>query len=351
MHPPPWPAQWMQPGRKGNYGDEQGAEKGDFVLQQHYHDHSGPAHAVTMSTDSKLFVSASWDASMQIYDVSNGVPDGPTRTINGNGQKKMDGLYSLAFAKTAPEFIGCTSVDKYVYLWNHETCEMEKKLGGEAKHHQDEVNDIDFHAEQEVMVTVSDDLQALIWDFREGSCLRALKEPHGKTVYGATFLGKDLQYNVATCCFDRRTRIWDMRDKQVTRTLENHTDDIIGIDFTDASEPLLATGSDDGRACIWSCKTWKVLHTLDTKVVLGNHENEVKRIAFSRDGSMLACACSIGKVQIFTGLNTGNPSPLPTLSGHSDCVFDVSWGQDPLTGRNTLVSSSHDHSVIFWKQA
>merc|ERR1740127_43141 len=138
----------------------------------------------------------------------------------------MNGLYSVAFAKTAPSILGCTSCNKCVYLWNHQTGQLVSKLMG----HTDEVNGIDFHTSQQVMCTASDDCKVIIWDFQEGITLRTL-DKHTKAVYGTTFLGQEHQYLVATCCFDQKTRIFDMRDKQMVQMLTGHTDDIIGIDY------------------------------------------------------------------------------------------------------------------------
>merc|ERR1719345_482590 len=107
----------------------------------------------------------------------------------------MGGLYSVMFAKTHHDILGCTSCDRSVYLWNHTTGRMFLKLDG----HSDEVNGIDFHSSQQVMVTASDDNKAIIWDFQEGITLRTL-DKHTKAVYGATFLGNQNQYYVATCC-------------------------------------------------------------------------------------------------------------------------------------------------------
>jgi len=180
-----------------------------------------------------------------------------------------------------------------VYLWNHKTGKMLRKLTG----HTDEVNGIDFHTSQQVMCTASDDCKVIIWDFEEGIMLRTL-DKHPKAVYGATFLGQEQQYCVATCCFDQKTRVFDMRDKQVVALLQMHTDDIIGIDYS-TSKQLLATGSDDGLVAIWDTRNWKLQQKINTRDVPGLHENEVKRVAFCYDGSLLAAACSSGQVLVY----------------------------------------------------
>merc|ERR1712151_586272 len=111
--------------------------------------------------------------------------------------------------------------------------------------------------------------------------------------------GLQHQYFVATCCFDQKTRVFDMRDKQVVALLQSHEDDIIGIDYS-PSKTLLATGSDDGCVAVWDSRTWKQIMTINTRdTPKQNSEHEVKRVAFSNDGNYLAAACSSGQVLVY----------------------------------------------------
>lgn len=256
---------------------------------------------------------------------------------------KMGGLYCVAFAKTVPDVIGCTSADKSVYLWNIQTGRLSAKLLG----HTDEVNGLDFHSSQTVMCSASDDCKAIIWDFQEGITLRQL-DKHTKAVYGCKFLGNENQYLVATCCFDQKTRIFDMRDKSITALLSRHNDDIIGLDYS-SEKGILATGSDDGFVGVWDTKTWRLLFMINTREDPGIQDNEVKRVAFSADGNYLAAACSSQQVLVYD-LNQPSPKIVGRMEGHQDCVFDVTWGIDPASGKKTLVSASHDQTCQYWKE-
>jgi len=324
-----------------------------FILHRHWMHHKAPVHSVAMSPNSKYCASASWDASVNIYDFGSNDTKDPKRTLGGEKTPGAPGgLYSVAFAKTFPDLLGCTSVDKCIYLWNYKTGEMKHKFRGGTgdKAHEDEVNGIDFHSSQQVMVTAADDCQAIIWDFQEAICLRQLKAPHTKAVYGACFLGKVQEYFVATCSFDKKSRIFDMRDKSVVATLEGHTDDIIGIDHCEAG--MLATGSDDGTIMVWDVKNLQTntcLHKLNVKDITKRDDVEVKRVSFSKDGDMLAAACSSGQVVVVHGLKTGNVEAYAPLSQFKDCVFDVSWGnQLTPSGAPVLTAASHDHTVACW---
>merc|ERR1712232_1017411 len=110
------------------------------------------------------------------------------------------------------------------------------------------------------------------------------------------------QYLVASCCFDRKTRIFDMRDKQVVKTLTNHEDDIIGIDYSTKTQ-MLATGSDDGQIYFYDGrKGWDLHGRIDTKRDASKEDNEVKRVSFSGadcSDTFLAAAGSTGGVFVY----------------------------------------------------
>jgi len=328
------------PGQRRMEEDE---ENGNFVLERTIDIHAGPVHSVAMGTDMDIVATASWDSTAKLYNLRT---DEVVRTFSESqdGDEKMAGLYAIAFAKTMPEVLGCTSCDKSVYLWNHHTGKLLSKLTG----HTNEVNDIDFHSLQQVMCTASDDCKVIIWDFQEGLTLRTL-DKHTKAVYGATFLGPENQYFVATCCFDQKARVFDMRDKQVVTLLQQHTDDIIGIDYS--CKQLLATGSDDGLICLWDTRTWKMLQKINTKREGPGRqlENEVKRVAFSPCGNSLAAACSSGRVLVYD-ITTYPAKQLASLGGHTDCVFDITWGKCENSNAKKLISASHDKTVRYWKE-
>jgi len=325
---------------------------GKYQLWDKIECHHAPVHSVAMYKDSRTIATASWDTTCRIWDLEN---KEVVRTLGDpteEGSNRMGGLYAVAFAKTVDNILGCASCDKSVYLWDHKTGEFLNRLTG----HSDEVNGIDFHWSQQVMATAGDDCKCIVWDFGEGIILRTL-DKHLKAVYGVTFLGKGQEYLLATASFDQSIRVYDMRDKQVAGLMKYHSDDVIGIAYSD-NKQIIASGSDDGKIVLWDVRTFHKLGEYNTHCAkLENGpllENEVKRVEFNPSGSLLAAACSSGKALVYDIDNTardGTGQPVAALGGHRDCVFDCSWGVDPTTGQNMLVSASHDHSLHFWKES
>jgi len=324
-------------------------------LQCNTMNHNLPVHSVSFKPNSTHFASASWDCKVNFTDVdSNSVVASFHQLNNKDPGAVMGGLYSVAFSRAGGQglaqdigpgdILGCTSADQNVYLWDCKKKEHIRTLKG----HKDEVNGIDFHCSQNIMCTASDDSSCMIWDYTEGAVLRTLNHPE-KAVYGAAFF-KNHEYLVATACFDQTARVWDIRDKKIVATMKFHTDDVIGIACSDAdNQPLMATGSDDGKIGVWDSRTWKQVAIADTQIV--SKDNEVKRVAWSPCGNYLAAACSSNSVMVY-GLNAAGSDLqlVANLQDFTDCVFDVSWSIHPQLNKLMLVAASHDKTCKCWIQ-
>jgi len=349
--------------------DVHGAAAREFRCLETFTEHSAPVHSIDVSPDNIRIASASWDATVSIYNlqtrqkeaVLSAFKPGPlVETEHGAGATpmwdggEMGGLYCVKFARSANHhnILGCASADHMVYLWNFNPTAgagsgSSPHVTMRLKGHVDEVNCIDFHPQQAVVCSTSDDCDAIVWDMDSGVTLRTLQK-HPRAVYGAAFLGQEQEYLVATVCFDQKTRVYDMRDKMIVAQLQGHTDDVIGIDYT--SQSLLATGSDDGMIVIWDVRTWQCVSKINTRGFAT--DNEVKRVKFSKDplGKLsIAAGGSNNSVYVFD-IDLSVPvvkTPTYTLSDHTDCVFDVAWGTAQ-NGSPFLVTASHDRSWKYW---
>ncbi len=121
-----------------------------------------------------------------------------------------------------------------------------------------------------------------------------------------------------------------------------HINTCVSIDFSQDGS-LLASGSHDGTAIIWSTTTWKTMHTLQNpeKSSLPDGRITVEDVAFSPDGKTLALASYGGTVQLW---DVATGKLLETLKGHSSAVMAVVFSPD---GR-TLASGSSDQTVRLW---
>merc|ERR1712159_402200 len=136
-----------------------------------------------------------------------------------------------------------------------------------------------------------------------------------KIAYGSTFLGAENQYCVATCSFDQKVRVFDMRDKSVVANLQEHFDDVIGIDFCE-NKRWLASGSDDGYVCVWDSRSWaRPIFKINTRDGPA-HDNEVKRVAFNSNGTKLATGSSSNQALVYN-LTEDSPTVYGILAGQA----------------------------------
>eukprot|EP00930_Biecheleria_cincta_P038815 TRINITY_DN26681_c0_g1_i1.p1 TRINITY_DN26681_c0_g1~~TRINITY_DN26681_c0_g1_i1.p1 ORF type:complete len:433 (-),score=51.75 TRINITY_DN26681_c0_g1_i1:224-1480(-) len=335
------------------------------------HVYDAPIHSVAFDGSDEIIAAACWDGKVILYNWKDGSHKILSNTPESGGlDQPMGGLYCVAFGKNQrlreTGKLGVASSDCHIYLWNYKTGEFDEKLKHPDKGHTMEVNCIDFHNAQNVLASASDDTTALIWDIgNKNTVLRTLKHDSGKEVYALSFLGEQNQYNVATCCYDYVTRVWDMRVEKMVQSLSDHTNIIIGVDFLHTGD-VLATSSDDGTIAFYDTRVWRLLHRTNTRQFLadvdvankGNLgarpaeavESEVKRVHFSKDGRYLAAACNTGHVLVYPGpFNMNTLAPPEIVGQHEDCAFDVTWGTSPL-GNNILASGAHDKTIKLWEQ-
>jgi WD40 repeat protein len=90
---------------------------------------------------------------------------------------------------------------------------------------------------------------------------------------------------------------------------------------------------------LWDPGTGKQLR------VLSGHEGQVRSVAFSADGKLLASGAWDSKVRVWKDGGEGNAEPL-VLVGHTYGVTGVCFGRGVAAGR--LASSSEDRTVRVW---
>jgi WD40 repeat protein len=181
------------------------------------------------------------------------------------------------------------------------------------------------------------DLPNLIHSGHSGAVGALAFSPDGKYLV-AGFGTKDTYLAV-----DQLTplKVWEVATRRLIGRLLGHTGYCLALDFSRDGK-LLASGSRDGTAIIWSTATWTRVHTfqssekhaLDQMELLGMLDD----VAFSPDGKTLAAASGDGTVQLW---DVVNGSLIEKLKGHSGGVRAVVFSPD---GR-TLASGGGDQTV------
>lgn len=131
-------------------------------------------------------------------------------------------------------------------------------------------------------------------------------------------------------------KIWNVGTKQVTRTLEGHTDVVQSLSLSEDGQ-ILASGSLDRTIKIWSMTTGELLQTLE------GHSAAIRSVALSQDGQTLISGGDDKTVRIWD-LRTGTSR---TLSEHTGTVYSVAISPDG----KTIASGSADKTIRIWNVA
>lgn len=214
------------------------------------------------------------------------------------------------------------------------------------KGHTSEVFACAWNPSAPLLASGSGDSTARIWKFSERPCetsmqnqpvnvmvLQHLKESTKEKSKDVTTLDWNGDGTLlATGSYDGQARIWS-RDGELNTTLNKHKGPIFSLKWNKKGDYLLS-GSVDKTAIVWNTRTgeWKQLFEFHTGPTLDvDWRNNVSFATCSTD--KMIHVCKIGEYR-----------PIKTFSGHQDEVNAIKW--DP-TG-SLLASCSDDHTAKIW---
>jgi WD40 repeat protein len=264
--------------------------------------------------------------------------------------------------------------DQSVRVWNTDTGKMIRELGGTGTQRVEfaPVQRLAFSPKGDRLLTVGADGVARIWDVGNGALRGKAAGPAG-TVFAAAWIsdedaplvlsdgpvgtlrtwsavtGKESgapmlhagAIRAAVMSRDGRriatgtngaVRLWDPSGKLVAEAARAATE-VRTLAFS-PDGTVLAIGSADG-----SVRLWQTLSKSET--LLGGHAGEVTRLVFSPDGRYLASAGEDNSVRVW---DASGKRMLADLRGHSDTVDQLAFSAD---GRH-LASAGADGLCVVW---
>jgi WD40 repeat protein/serine/threonine protein kinase/tetratricopeptide (TPR) repeat protein len=332
--------------------------------------HRGAITAIGFSSDGKRLVTTSVDKTARVWELENFDPairplEGFRGPLNVVARFSPDGQLIAASPGSG---VGGDSV----FLWDAATGRLLRVLTAVDDGYR-VVYSVAFSPTDNRLLAAGcgppDRPYVSLWDIDAGTELARLPAATNRpTLDGGVFTGAvgalafspDGKYLVAG--FGERhittrksspnpLKVWEVATRRPIHLLNGHSGYCTCLAFS-KDGTLLASGSRDGTAIIWSTATWKALQTLqnrdrgtvefdDLQANIGVKPTFVECVAFSPDGKTLAMASYEGAVQLWD-IATGKL--LETLKGHSSAVCAVVFSPD---GR-TLASGSTDQTVRLW---
>ena len=324
-------------------------------------EHCGLVEAVAFSPDGRRLASASWDASVRVWDVDTGEALG---VLNGH----TDGVLTVDFSPDGT-LLATGGDDNTVRLWDSESGGLLTTLKG----HKDFVRQVAFSPKGRILASASADGTVHLWDSigrRAGPVLRGPSGPvcalsfsrdgwmlasagsakvislwdsrsgkplgylsgHSSTILALAFNPRSSI--LASGGEDRVIRLWDTKDGSESQRLEGHEHAVTSLAFSPNGRHLSSVGR-DRTVRIWDVQTGKEVHRLE------GYTPQVMSIAFSPDGQVIASGADDHSIRIWS---LAQPLHIVSLAGHNGLVYGVAFGGDD----HKLASASRDHTVRLW---
>ncbi len=291
-----------------------------------------PGLAMALSPDGSRLATVSDNVVINISDVTSG---DRLFTLRGH----TNNLTSAAFSPDG-RLLVTTSLDTKAIVWDVSTGLDLLTLSG----HTENVTTAAFSPDGIRLATGSRDGIIKIWNVTPGHELLGVFHPPGNTSWFAISPdGRSLLMMGASIAVPE---VWslpqevnlsgDAEEPRRVLTLDGHEDYVRALAYSPDGS-LIATGSRDRTVKVWDAETGTELTTLTTP-------DGVAWVAFSPDGSRLATGGADGATRLWS---TETGEDLSVLRGHQAIVYNTTFSPD---GAH-LATGSDDESARIWDLA
>jgi WD40 repeat protein/Flp pilus assembly protein TadD len=307
-----------------------------------------------------------------------------------NIEDHKDQIYTVAFAPNGQHYL-TGGRDSKAILWSKSHEKVAVLDGSVGKVSQDgamagfaaseEVASIDAHQSSvtasafvpntDFLVTADYNGNMIVWN-KKGQIIKKLDKVHDKniTMMKISKNGKSL----VTVSEDLQLIVWDTKTWQVLQTIKNaHTEKITSVDFSPDGEKIV-TGSNDDEVYIWNWSSGEKQHEFHLsndvngvafspngkEIMVVDWDRDATRlnsetgeeiatfdtgqnyaIAYSPSGTIFATGGGNGNIKLW---NTEDGRLLKTLKGHKTIVWTLAFSANG----QKLISGSFDKTAKIW---
>ena len=286
-----------------------------------YQGHAYAVTAVAWSPDGQRIASGSADATVQVWDASNGadalVYRGHTYAVEG-----------VAWSPAGKRIVSCGE-DGTILEWDAESGTTLVRAGM--------VNGTDaiaWSSGGQRIAAGSQYWTVTIMDAADGTFLFTY-QGHTASVNAVAWSPDGNQ--VVSGSADETVQVWNAANGSDMVTYQGHTGGVNAVAWSPHGR-WIVSGSSDNTAQVWE--------SIDGKRTLtyGGHSDIVLAVAWSPDGKRIASASRDATVQVW---DAESGRALLVYEGHTDAVNAVAWSPDG----QRMVSASDDSTVQVWRAA
>jgi WD40 repeat protein/DNA-binding SARP family transcriptional activator len=291
-------------------------------------EHTDQVSAVAFDPEGKQALSASWDKTLILWEVSSGQP---VRQFSGHSDRVTSVMFNPD-GKTALS----GSVDTTLIMWDVGSGSIIRRYEG----HRGEITGIAISPDGRVALSGSSDQTLVLWNLASGEVIRSFTGHNGE-VHSIAFSPDGSM--IASGSSDTELILWDAATGNLIRRFEGHLGAVTSVAFSPDGETILS-GSLDQVLILWDVESGEPVRRYE------GHQDQVNTVAFSPDGRAVISAG--GSEEAFNTTqepvlilwDVASGEALNRFKGHSAPVTTAAFSPD---GKMVL-SGSSDMSLILW---
>ena len=248
---------------------------------------------IAWSSDGQYLASPSFDQTIRIWDVKNGV-------LKTTLQQRI----AIGCVAWNPNglLLASGSADNGVYVWDHEA----GKIIYDFSEHTDLIRDVSWSPNGQLLASSSDDSTIKLWDIQIGASVKTITDfdripclswsPEGDILASGSDDGTITLWNpetgtalrklrghfshvldiswspdgktLASASWDKTIRIWNTETGSQIKIIEAHLGPLLSVSFSFDGR-ILASKSIDNSIRFWRCDSWESISVLEEEAYQG----------------------------------------------------------------------------------